>query len=184
MQNSQTQRYSTGDLLVFEKVIQRKLAKAERQLATLDAQLQEAADNKSNESDWVDDSSSSANLQLLDTMANRLRKHVVDLKNAQLRIHNKSYGICSLTGNLIDRKRLMAVPTTTKSVAAKTAKNRSGQRSTIARKSSAPKVISRVIPKSAPAKAVEKKKDYLDSLAETDQLLENVEKLDLRDEMD
>lgn len=184
MQNSQTQRYSTGDLLVFEKVIQRKLVKAEKQLATLDAQLKEAADNNSSESDWVDDSSSSANLQLLDTMANRLRKHVVDLKNAQLRIHNKSYGICSLTGNLIDRKRLMAVPTTTKSVAAKTAKNKGGQRSTFAKKSTGPKVISRVIPKAAPAKTVKKKTDYRTSLDETDQLLENVEKLDLKDEMD
>lgn len=184
MQNSQTERYSTGDLLVFEKVIQRKLAKAERQLATLDAQLKEAADNKSSESDWVDDSSSSANLQLLDTMANRLRKHVVDLKNAQLRIHNKSYGICSLTGNLIDKKRLMAVPTTTKSVAAKTAKKRGSQRSTIARRSSVPKVISRVIPKSSKPKAAEKETDYLDSLAETDQLLENIEKLDLKEEME
>lgn len=184
MQNSQTKRYSTGDLLVFEKVVQRKLAKAERQLATLDAQLKEAADNKSSESDWVDDSSSSANLQLLDTMANRLRKHVVDLKNAQLRIHNKSYGICSLTGNLIDRKRLMAVPTTTKSVAAKTAKSKGGQRSSFAKKSNSPKIISRVIPKAGPAKTVKKEADYLNSLDETDQLLANVEKLDLKEEMD
>ena len=184
MQNSKTKRYSTGDLLAFEKVIQRKLAKAEKQLATLDAQLKEAADNKSSESDWVDDSSSSASLQLLDTMANRLRKHVIDLKNAQLRIHNKSYGICSLTGNLIDRKRLMAVPTTTKSVAAKTAKNKGGQRSTFVRRSSAPKVISRVIPKAEPAKTVKKEADYLKNLAITDQLLEGVEKLDLKEDID
>lgn len=51
--------------------------------------------------------------------ANRQRKHVIDLQNALLRVHNKSYGICCITGELIDKRRLLAVPTTTKSLAVK-----------------------------------------------------------------
>ena len=108
MENLQSIRYSAADLAIFKKVIDKKLAKAERQLASLDAQLKETTLNKGSQSDWVEDSSSSANLQLLDTMANRLRKHTVDLKNALLRIHNKSYGICSLTGSTHRQKKIIS----------------------------------------------------------------------------
>ena len=57
---------------------------------------------------------------MLNNMANHQRKYIQDLENALIRINNKSYGICVTTGELIDKKRLMAVPTTTKSVTAKT----------------------------------------------------------------
>ena len=83
MENLQSIRYSEADLALFKATIEKKLAKATKQLASLDAQFKETTLNKGSQSDWVEDSSSSANLQLLDTMANRLRKHVVDLKNVK-----------------------------------------------------------------------------------------------------
>ncbi|MFK7978607.1 MAG: TraR/DksA family transcriptional regulator [Saprospiraceae bacterium] len=187
MENLQSTRYSETDLAIFKAAVNKKLAKAERQLASLDAQLKETTLNKGSQSDWVEDSSSSANLQLLDTMANRLRKHLVDLKNALLRIHNKSYGICSLTGQLIDKKRLLAVPTTTKGVAAKTANNkrnlRQPFRSSISKKKS-PKIISRVVKKNGNPEAKLNKPDLPRGWDETDQLLKNVEKLDLKKELE
>ena len=187
MENLQSIRYSETDLAIFKVAVNKKLAKAERQLASLDAQLRETTLNKGSQSDWVEDSSSSANLQLLDTMANRLRKHVVDLKNALLRIHNKSYGICSLTGQLIDKKRLLAVPTTTKGVVAKTANNkrnlRQPFRSSISKRKS-PKIISRVVKKNESAGAKLNKPDLPSGWDETDQLLKNVEKLDLKKELE
>lgn len=187
MENQQSIRYSEEDLAVFKKVIEKKLAKAERQLATLDAQLQETTLNKGSQSDWVEDSSSSASLQLLDTMAHRLRKHIVDLKNALLRIYHKSYGICTLTGQLIDKKRLMAVPTTTKGVAAKTAMNKQLRRNPYRRstRKKNPVITSRVLPKEKPSASKTNKpslpEDWDD---ETDRLLENIEQLDLRKELE
>jgi len=149
--------------------------------------LKETTLNKGSQSDWVEDSSSSASLQLLDTMAHRLRKHIVDLKNALLRIHSKSYGICSLTGQLIDKKRLMAVPTTTKGVAAKTANNKRLRRNPYrpAAKKKKSVIISRVLPQEKPSAAKTNKPNLPESWDDkTDQLLKNVEQLDLKKELE
>ena len=188
MENRQSIRYSETDLAIFKAVIDKKLAKAERQLASLEAQLKETSLNKGSQSDWVEDSSSSADLQMLDRMANRLRKYIVELKNALLRIHNKSYGICSLTGQLIDKKRLLAVPTTTKGVAAKTANNKRNLkqpfRSSNITKKKSPKIISRVVQKNSKATSKLNKPNLPDGWEQTDELLKNVEKLDLKKELE
>jgi hypothetical protein len=49
----------------------------------------------------------------------RKQQYVNNLENALIRIKNKTYGVCSITGQLIDKKRLMLVPHATKSVEAK-----------------------------------------------------------------
>ena len=188
MENRQSIRYSEADLAIFKAVVDKKLAKAERQLTSLEAQLEETTLNKGSQSDWVEDSSSSANLQMLDTMANRLRKYVVDLKNALLRIHNKSYGICTLTGQLIDKKRLLAVPTTTKGVAAKTANNQRNSkqsfRASKVAKQKNPKIISRVVQKRENSAMKPNQPPLPYSWEKTDELLKNVEKLDLSEELE
>ena len=175
-------RYPEADLLIFKKHIEAKIDKVQNQLGSLDAQLIEASSNNT-QSDWVDDSSSSSNLQLLDTMAHRLRKHHRDLKNALLRIQNKSYGICAVTGELIDKKRLMAVPTTTKSVAVKIAKKEIKPK-----RNRRPSVIEKTIISKVISKNNTLKKDtppvIKDTWAETDNLLEGVEALDLNEEME
>ncbi len=112
-------RYSDADLAEFKLNIETKLARAKQQLDSLEQQLKETTDSKSNEGDWMDDSSMAQDLDMLSYMASRQRKHIIDLENALIRIHNKNYGICMVTGTLIDKKRLIAVPTTSKSLQAK-----------------------------------------------------------------
>jgi RNA polymerase-binding transcription factor DksA len=68
----------------------------------------------------MDDSSTNNDVEMLNNMAIRQRRFIQDLENALIRIQNKVYGVCTVTGELIDKKRLLAVPTTTKSLAAKT----------------------------------------------------------------
>ncbi|MCB0566010.1 MAG: TraR/DksA family transcriptional regulator [Phaeodactylibacter sp.] len=115
-------RYSDGELGDFKALIEKKLANAQEQLASLQEQILEITENTSDEhgGDWMDDSSINNDVEMLNNMAIRQRRYIKDLENALVRIRNKTYGICIITGELIDKKRLLAVPTTTKSLLAKT----------------------------------------------------------------
>ncbi len=115
-------RYSDGELAEFKALIEKKLANAQEQLDSLQEQILEITENTSDEhgGDWMDDSSINNDVEMLNNMAIRQRRYIKDLENALVRIRNKTYGICSITGELIDKKRLLAVPTTTKSLLAKT----------------------------------------------------------------
>lgn len=116
-------RYSDIELDEFKALIEQKLSKANRQLAEIQGQLTEV--NESNEdgfgTDIMEDSSVGEQIDFLNEMVFRQKKHIGHLENALIRIQNKTYGVCSITGELIDKRRLMAVPTTTKSLAAKVA---------------------------------------------------------------
>lgn len=102
-------------------MIEQKMSRAKEQLDSLQEQILEITENSDDEygSDWMDDSSINDNIEMLNDMAIRQRKYLRDLENALVRIRNKTYGICVVTGELIDPKRLRAVPTTTKSLKAK-----------------------------------------------------------------
>lgn len=118
-----TKRYSDTELEEFRVLIQGKLDTAREQLEQLQSQIFEITENSDDEygSDWMDDSSINNEIEILNDMAIRQRKYIQDLENALVRIKNKTYGICVVSGELIDKKRLLAVPTTTKSIAAKNA---------------------------------------------------------------
>ena len=118
-----TKRYSDTELEEFRVLIQGKLDIARVQLEQLQSQIFEITENSDDEygSDWMDDSSINNEIEILNDMAIRQRKYIQDLENALVRIKNKTYGICVVSGELIDKKRLLAVPTTTKSIAAKNA---------------------------------------------------------------
>ncbi|MCB0676262.1 MAG: TraR/DksA family transcriptional regulator [Saprospiraceae bacterium] len=124
MQNSVT-RYSEEELAEFKKLIEVKMAKAQEQLDSAMTQIQEISENSDDEFgfDWMDGSSIGNEVELLNDMAIRQRKYIRELENALVRIQNKTYGICVVTGELIDKKRLMAVPTTTKSLLGKQMEN-------------------------------------------------------------
>ena len=184
-------RYSDAELAAFKQLIENKLAKAKEQLQVLQEQVLEIAENTSDEhgGDWMDDSSTNNDMEMLNNMAIRQRRFIQDLENALIRIHNKVYGVCTITGELIDKKRLLAVPTTTKSLAAKTQapvsrrplrdkddENRTKKRP----KPKEKKVISRVIRKSGspakPAKPIdlegEEEEDYsMDDLDYDDSMI-------------
>jgi len=117
-----TTRYPDDDLKEFKLVLDAKLEKAKNQYASLREQLKDITENNNDDfaKDITDFSSIQSEIEMLNNMANHQRKYIQDLENALIRINNKSYGICIVSGELIDKKRLLAVPTTTKSVTAKT----------------------------------------------------------------
>jgi RNA polymerase-binding transcription factor DksA len=114
-------RYPDSELEEFRVIIQDKLEKTTAQYQNVLVQIKEITENTSGDytKDLSDFSSSQTEVELLNSMASRQRLYIQDLQNALARIRNKTYGICFVTGMLIEKRRLLAVPTTTKSVAAK-----------------------------------------------------------------
>ena len=116
-------RYSDEDLQEFRVIIDQKIARAEADLASLESAYK---NNAGNGTDGTSPSfksfdegsevmSKEANVQL----AIRQEKFIRDLKNALLRIDNKTYGICRVTRKLIQKERLKLVPHATLSIEAK-----------------------------------------------------------------
>jgi RNA polymerase-binding transcription factor DksA len=186
-------RYSDADLAEFKSLIDSKLNKAREQLQSLQDQILEIAENTSDEhgGDWMDDSSTNNDVEMLNNMAIRQRRFIQDLENALIRIQNKVYGVCTVTGELIDKKRLLAVPTTTKSLAAKTQaplsrrplKPEEGKEpgnKKKAGKAQENKVISRVIKKSSSAAKTSRS---IDLEEEEDEDNYDLEELEVDEEM-
>ena len=118
-----TARYNDADLVEFRVLVEKKLETAIQELAYLQEQILEITENSGDDhgGDWMDDSSTNNDIEFLNNMAIRQRKYIQDLENALIRIKNKTYGVCMVTGHLIEKRRLLAVPTATKSVEAKAA---------------------------------------------------------------
>ncbi len=113
-------RYSSEDLKLFESLISKKLAQASKELDI----ILEALSNKREDSTEITlkdlgDSIEVAEKESMVQLAARQRKFITELESASLRIKNGTYGICMITGELIDRARLMVVPHTCHSLAAK-----------------------------------------------------------------
>lgn len=116
-----TVRYSDEELQEFKELITEKLAKAHQEVTFTREQMLEINENSSDQQsgDWTDESSSHTEMEMLNNMLARQQQFVRNLENALIRIQNKTYGICTITGQLIDKNRLRLVPHATKSVEAK-----------------------------------------------------------------
>ncbi len=112
-------RYSDDELTEFREIIEVKLEKARKQLDFYLQQLGEMADNQDNKIKGLDDGLSTFEAERLTTMASRQKKHIQHLENALIRIENKIFGVCRVTGKLISKERLKAVPHATLSIGAK-----------------------------------------------------------------
>jgi DnaK suppressor protein len=112
-------RYSDQELAVFEGLIDEKLAQARKQLEFYLNQLQDLADSPDGKIKGLDDGISTLESERMSTLAARQRKLIRHLENAKIRIKNKAYGVCRVTGKLIAKERLMAVPHATLSIEAK-----------------------------------------------------------------
>ncbi|MCG8331461.1 MAG: TraR/DksA C4-type zinc finger protein [Chitinophagales bacterium] len=112
-------RYSDEELEEFRVLIQKKLDKANQQLAFYTEQLSDMADSADAKIKGLDDGIGTAENERLSNMAARQRKHIQHLENALIRIQNKVYGVCRVTGQLISKERLKAVPHATLSIEAK-----------------------------------------------------------------
>lgn len=115
----QRSRYSDEELAEFEALILEKLESAKEQHSFYQTQLQELSENPDSKIKGLDDGISTSENERLTTMANRQKKHIQHLENALIRIKNKVYGICRVTGKLISKERLKAVPHATLSIEAK-----------------------------------------------------------------
>lgn len=116
-------RYSDDDLLEFKEIILAKIERAEKDVQILKSSYENSAGNGTNDTsptfksfdDGTETMSKERNMQL----AVRQEKFIRDLKNALVRIENKTYGICRVTGKLIQKERLKLVPHATLSIEAK-----------------------------------------------------------------
>lgn len=118
-----TQRYSDAELGEFKELIQRKLDAAKKELAYLQGLItrkdEMGGDEAENRYMTMEDGSISMEREQLAQMASRQITYIDHLEKALMRIENKTYGICRVTGRLIDKARLRAVPHATLSIEAK-----------------------------------------------------------------
>lgn len=117
-------RYSEDELKEFQVLINRKLEKAREEYKilkeTLNRNNDEGTDATSGGNTKVlEDGAETAEKENLSQLAARQQKYITNLENALVRIKNGTYGICSVTGKLISKERLIAVPHTTQSIEAK-----------------------------------------------------------------
>ena len=120
-------RYTDKELERFKKLIVKKIDQAKQDLDLLKSAYMNDSDNGTDDTsptfkafeEGSETMSKEANTQL----ALRQEKFIRDLKNALMRIENKTYGICRVTGKLIKKKRLMVVPHATLSIEAKNMQN-------------------------------------------------------------
>ena len=120
-------RYTDKELERFKKLIVKKIDQAKQDLDLLKSAYMNDSDNGTDDTsptfkafeEGSETMSKEANTQL----ALRQEKFIRDLKNALIRIENKTYGVCRVTGKLIKKKRLMVVPHATLSIEAKNMQN-------------------------------------------------------------
>lgn len=116
-------RYSDADLTEFRDLIQRKLEAAKKELGYLQGLITRKDEMGGDDGDGrymtMEDGTVSMEREQLSQMASRQITYIDHLEKALMRIENKTYGICRVTGKLIDKARLRAVPHATLSIEAK-----------------------------------------------------------------
>lgn len=120
---SEIVRYTDADLKEFKTLIEEKIVKAQQHLDLLKSAYMNDGNNGTDDTsptfkafeEGSETMSKEANTQL----ALRQEKFIRDLKSALVRIENKTYGVCRVTGKLISKERLKLVPHATLSIEAK-----------------------------------------------------------------
>ncbi|MBL7697722.1 MAG: TraR/DksA family transcriptional regulator [Chitinophagaceae bacterium] len=123
-----TLRYSDTELQEFRELIQKKLDQAKKELTYLQGLItrkdEMGGDENENRYMTMEDGSMSMEREQLAQMASRQINYIDHLEKAIMRIENRTYGICRVTGKLIDKARLRAVPHATLSIEAKQMMNK------------------------------------------------------------
>ena len=116
-------RYSDADLAEFKALIQAKLEKAKGDLELIKSaymnDLNNGTDDTSPTFKAFEEGSETMSKEANSQFAIRQEKFIRDLKNALIRIENKTYGLCKVSGKLITKERLKIVPHATMSIEAK-----------------------------------------------------------------
>ena len=127
MKTGKKRTYTDKELERFKNIIIKKIDKAKQDLDLLKSAYMNDSDNGTDDTsptfkafeEGSETMSKEANTQL----ALRQEKFIRDLKNALIRIENKTYGVCRITGKLIKKNRLLVVPHATLSIEAKNMQN-------------------------------------------------------------
>ena len=120
-------RYSDKDLAEFKSIINSKLKEAKEDLVLLKGSLSHKDDHGTDDTgrsfNMMEDGSETLMREEMAQLAARQEKFIKNLENALIRISNKSYGVCRVTGKLINKARLKLVPHATLSIEAKKAQD-------------------------------------------------------------
>ena len=120
-------RYSDEDLMEFKKIIDEKLERARMDYNDMMRALRNDEGNDVADTSptykILEEGSTTQNKAELIMLAQRQQKFIQGLESALIRIANKTYGIDRMTGELIPKERLRAVPHATLSVESKMKKN-------------------------------------------------------------
>jgi RNA polymerase-binding transcription factor DksA len=116
-------RYSDADLAEFKELIIKKINKAQADLDLIKSaymnDLNNGTDDTSPTFKAFEEGSETMSKEANSQLAIRQEKFIRDLKNALFRVENKTYGVCKVTGKLINKDRLLIVPHATMSIEAK-----------------------------------------------------------------
>ncbi|MBK6829255.1 MAG: TraR/DksA family transcriptional regulator [Flavobacteriales bacterium] len=116
-------RYSDDELAEFKDLIMKKLDEARKDYDLLKQTLANTDNNGTDDTSpsfkMIEDGSETLSREETAQLAARQEKFIKHLEDAQLRIRNKTYGICRVTGRLISKERLRLVPHATLSIEAK-----------------------------------------------------------------
>ena len=116
-------RYSDAELQEFKEIILETLEKAKRDYETLKAVISGSDVNDIADTSptfrVLEEGASVLSKEEAGRLAQRQAKFIAHLEAALIRIENKTYGICRVTGKLISKERLRAVPHATLSIEAK-----------------------------------------------------------------
>ncbi len=116
-------RYSDAELKEFKELILKKLAEAQKDFELLKSTLSHKDDHGTDDTSptfkLLEDGSDVLSKEETAHLASRQEKFIQNLQNALIRIENKTYGICRVTGKLISKERLKSVPHATLAIEAK-----------------------------------------------------------------
>jgi RNA polymerase-binding transcription factor DksA len=123
MNTNEKLRYGNDDLAYFKNILLAKIKEATEQYELIKSAYMNNASNGTEDTapqfKAFDEGSAVMSKETSSQLAIRQEKFLRDLKNALIRIENKSYGVCRVTGKLINKKRLELVPHATLSIEAK-----------------------------------------------------------------
>jgi len=116
-------RYTDAELQEFKDLIQQKLEKAREDYELLKSAITQSESNDTQDTSptfkVLEEGAATLSKEEAGRLAQRQQKFIQHLQAAQVRIENKTYGICRETGKLISKERLRAVPHATLSMEAK-----------------------------------------------------------------
>ena len=117
-------RYSDEELAEFKVIIKDKLEKARKEYDTLRKVIMHNGSNDIEDTTpsfktVEDDGAYQLSKEEASQLAQRQYKFIQNLEAALVRIENKTYGVCRITGKLIPKERLQAVPHATLSIEGK-----------------------------------------------------------------